>query len=701
MDFINTLLPKLEGLGIMGYWVVLLVTMSESLAFVGLVIPGTVITVLVGFLAANGTFELDKLVWFATAGAIIGDGVSFYLGRKGIGLFSKKGRFFKRYYLEKGERFFYRHGGKSVFLGRFIGPMRPVIPFVAGIVGMKKRDFFLYNITSAFAWSLSFLLAGYFFGGVWKTIVLWSTRAEFFLLALFIVIALFYLSKWLIIKKGKRFFLIARSVSVSVSHALFENEEVRRMVARYPSFFRFLKNRFRRGEITGLTLTLGGLVFGYLIFLFLGIVENILKSGMIVEIDTRAESLLFMFRNSFFLSFFTWVSFLGKSYVLAVFAFLFSVSLWFWNKKRYLISLWITLVGSQLFGVLSKLALRRARPETAFYSEDSFSFPSGHAAISMAFYGFFIYVFWQQSKSWNRKVNAFFLGFVIVLAIGFSRLYLGAHYLSDVLGGYIVGLLWIIFSINASNWITWFKGENLPARMNIKKIFLALFGLAIIFFVIFGNFYHLRVREVKPKEGLNIAVHDSLEIFSQHHLSSYSEKLSGLPQEPISIIIQARTDDEIIEVFEEAGWHVADALATHSLLRIVSAFILNESYPTAPMTPSFWNSQVHDFGFEKPTEKDSARARHHARFWKTGAKTEEGKYIYVGVASLDVGIKYIVAHTISPDIDTEREFVFSDLEKTSRISAYRKEQFVNPALGKNFAGDQFFTDGKVYVIDVK
>ena len=81
--------------------------------------------------------------------------------------------------------------------------------------------------------------------------------------------------------------------------------------------------------------------------------------------------------------------------------------------------------------------------------------------------------------------------------------------------------------------------------------------------------------------------------------------------------------------------------------------------------------------------------------------TEEGKYIYVGVASLDVGIKYVVVHTISPDIDTEREFVFADLERSGLAFTSKKEQLVNPILGKNAVGDQFFTDGKVYIIYIE
>ncbi len=685
------------------YWIVLFVAVAESLAFIGLIIPGTFFIILVGFLAASGVLDLGDLIWFAAAGAILGDGISFYLGRQGIGLFKKESRIFRLDYLEKGERFFRQYGGKSVFLGRFIGPIRPVIPFVAGILKMRRRDFFLYNIASAFLWAPGCLLLGYFFGGIWKTIVLWSTRAELFLLVIFIIIGVFSLVKWLVMKKGKRFFLLVRSLGASIRHAFIENEEVKHIIARHPSFFHFLKNRFQRGEVTGLPLTLGVTVGGYLLFSLFGIIESILQSGMVVEIDVRVENLLFMFRNPFFLSLFTWISIAGKWYVLAVFSFLFSIFLWYWRKKKYIVLLWVTLLGSQALVTISKLAVHRARPELAFYLEDSFSFPSGHATVSMAFYGFLVYVTWKTIKSWNRKVNISFLGFVIIFFIGFSRLYLGVHYVSDVLGGYILGLLWIIFSVHATSWILCLKKKEkeIGEEAKVTKVFWGLFGIAAVSFAIFGSVYQPLAREVKPREMLLTVGHDPLEIFSEQRLSRYSEKLSGLPQAPISFILQAENDETLVNIFQESGWYIADDPTAQSLLQIASSVILNKSYPTAPMTPSFWNSQVHDFGFEKPTDKDSVRARHHARFWKTGVKTAEEKNIYVGVASLDVGIKYVVAHRISPDIDTEREFVFKDLAASGVAFTSKKEKLVDPVLGKNAAGDQFFTDGEAYVIDIK
>jgi len=116
------------------------------------------------------------------------------------------------------------------------------------------------------------------------------------------------------------------------------------------------------------------------------------------------------------------------------------------------------------------------------------------------------------------------------------------------------------------------------------------------------------------------------------------------------------------------------------------------------MTPSFWNKQVNDFGFEKSTETKSVRQKHHARFWKTNLKNDQGNNIYVGTVSLDTGIKWGITHKISPNINTERKLLFTDLEKTGVIKNSIKTKLVNPILGKNFSGDQFFTDGETYFV---
>ena len=142
MEYLSSILPAIQHLGIFGYWIVLLVSLLESLAFIGTLIPGTIVVMLAGFLSAQGYLDLGDLIWFAAIGAILGDSLSYYLGTKGTKFFHNENKFLKFSHLEKGEKFFKKHGDKSIFFGRFIGPIRPIVPFVAGLFKMNKWSFF-------------------------------------------------------------------------------------------------------------------------------------------------------------------------------------------------------------------------------------------------------------------------------------------------------------------------------------------------------------------------------------------------------------------------------------------------------------------------------------------------------------------------------------------------------------------------------
>ncbi len=184
MDYLNFFLSAYESLGRWGYWVILVFSLLESLVFVGLFVPGMFVVLFVGFASANGVLDLGDLIWFVAIGGIIGDSLSYYLGTKGTKFFRLENKFLKYSHLEKGKEFFRQHGNKSIFLGRFIGPLRSIVPFIAGLTRMKKEAFLFWNITSGFVWATTILLLGYFFGQAAKVLEVWITRMGTFLLIL-------------------------------------------------------------------------------------------------------------------------------------------------------------------------------------------------------------------------------------------------------------------------------------------------------------------------------------------------------------------------------------------------------------------------------------------------------------------------------------------------------------------------------------
>jgi undecaprenyl-diphosphatase len=122
------------------------------------------------------------------------------------------------------------------------------------------------------------------------------------------------------------------------------------------------------------------------------------------------------------------------------------IYLFFKKELAYLYALIITFIGAEGSAFLIKILINRARPgvDLAYYLETSKSFPSGHSTVAMAFFGFVTYYIIHHVNSRGKKSLFILLGVILIGLIGFSRLYLVEHYLSDVLGGFLIGGLWLV-----------------------------------------------------------------------------------------------------------------------------------------------------------------------------------------------------------------------------------------------------------------
>ena len=345
MNFLTNILPSLSHLGVWGYWLVLLFSLLESLVFVGVIVPGSIVVVFAGFLSSQGYLDIGDLIWFATIGAILGDGISYYLGTKGTGFFRNENRFLKASHLEHGEQFFRKHGSKSIFLGRFVAPLRPIVPFIAGISGMKKGKFLFWNIISAFLWSASHLLLGYFFGSAFTAIEIWSTRVGYAIGLALLFFALLYVVRFVTVKHGRQIAEFIRSVSASIKNAVSSNPDVQKLVKRYPIFFAFIKTRTDRKSFSGLPLTLIVIGFVYVFLLFFGIIQDVLTSDTIVAADVRIANLLAYFRGPELTGVFLWITLLGKWQIVIGLAIITSIILWLWKKRDYIIYLRLALAA--------------------------------------------------------------------------------------------------------------------------------------------------------------------------------------------------------------------------------------------------------------------------------------------------------------------------------------------------------------------
>ncbi len=703
MDVIQSLLPSLETVGVLGYWIVLLIALLESLVVIGAIIPGSTVVVLAGVVSARGYLDIGDLIWFAAIGAIIGDGISYYLGAKGTRMFRVGNKLLKPRHLEMGQRFFDRHGSKSIFVARFVGPLRAIVPFIAGLSGMKPKAFLFWNVTSAFLWAVSHLLLGYFFGSALSVIEVWSTRAGFVIGIIALFVVALYGIRFVVVTRGRDIAAFVLSVSRSVWTGVSTNPDVQRLIKNHPRLFSFAGRRLDRTSFKGLPLTLIAIGFAYILSLFLGIIEDVLSADMIVVVDVRIANLLVYFRTPELTNAFLWITTLAAWPVVASIGIAVSISLWVWRKRTYIPYLWLALATDQTLAYLGKLAVHRARPPNPVYLETSFSFPSGHATAAVALYGFIAYVLIRESQSWPQKVNAFFAFVAVALVIGFSRLYLAVHYLSDVWAGYLLGAIILTTVIAVHEWRraegkTREGGAGLSA--SVARWATSGLGLAslTIWLVLAAQFPP--TLDVPAPPTTEMVDGDIGAYFTERPNLQFSESLLGNPAEPLGFIFLATGDDALQNSFAQAAWSAADPVSVVSVARVVGTALRGSQYPTAPMTPSFWNAQVSDFGFQKPTAANTIIERHHVRIWRTNLRRGDLR-VYVGTASLDVGFKLYVTHRISPDIDTERTFVKDSLDSAEVVSSVREIQFVAPVLGTNFAKDAFFTNGKLYVVVLK
>jgi membrane protein DedA with SNARE-associated domain len=174
---------------------VLLIAFLEALVGIGLIMPGSVLTVFSGWLAFQGKAPVVMVMSAAGLGALLGDLFSYWLGaRFGSLLWKWKILKKRRDLLHQAELFFFQHGGKGIFFGRFLGPIRGLVPFVAGASRMPPFSFCSYALVSGVLWGISYPGLGYLGGTSWQHAeTLFGRLGLLVLLALFVTLLVAWL----------------------------------------------------------------------------------------------------------------------------------------------------------------------------------------------------------------------------------------------------------------------------------------------------------------------------------------------------------------------------------------------------------------------------------------------------------------------------------------------------------------------------
>jgi membrane protein DedA with SNARE-associated domain len=162
--------PLLAFIAAHAHWAIVIMfvtSFGESFAFLSLLFPGTTLLIAAGALMADGSLPYWPVITGAVVGAVLGDTVSYWIGKRYGHALARVWPFSRDpEMLPKGIRFFERHGGKSVFIGRFFGPLRAVIPLAAGVLQMPSGWFWVANVASAIVWAPMLLFIGDAVGAV-------------------------------------------------------------------------------------------------------------------------------------------------------------------------------------------------------------------------------------------------------------------------------------------------------------------------------------------------------------------------------------------------------------------------------------------------------------------------------------------------------------------------------------------------------
>jgi undecaprenyl-diphosphatase len=437
-----------EGLGQWAYLLVAFMAIAETAAFLGFVAPGEFAVIFGGVLAGEGTLNIVLLIGIVWTSCVIGDSIGFVLGRRlGRAWAIKHGARVRltEERLHKVEEFFDRHGGKAVVIGRWLGLVRPLMPFSAGTSGMSYRRFLPYDIVDAGLWGSFFTLLGFVFWQSFSQITDIASRGAL----------VFGLLVALVIGSHQAFKRLRTPEDRARAKAWFERQGKRpllrpvaaalRPVWRYalrPLWLliapplRFVIGRLTPGAL-GIEFTTVAAIFGvsvYIVVLQIGLIED----GKSITGDSWGLDIAREIETGALTTLAEVVSFFGRLYVVATAVCATALALLIKRRTWEAATLFAGLVVTEVSIQVIKEAVDRPRPADGLVSTDTWGYPSGHAALAVSYLA--IAVVLARVVSLPYRLALLLTGLGLAIAVGLSRVYLRVHYLSDVGGGWAVGL---------------------------------------------------------------------------------------------------------------------------------------------------------------------------------------------------------------------------------------------------------------------
>ena len=428
-------------LGLNG-WVALAIVFAlpllEASAFVGVLVPGEIAVVLGGVLAFQHRVTLTTVLAAAAAGAVLGDTIGYWIGRR-FGprlLAGRAGRLVKPEHRRRAERYLAQRGGKAVLLGRFTAALRALIPGLAGMARMPYRTFALYNIIGGVLWATVMVMFGYLAGASWQRAAHWASRLGLAVLALIVLAVAVKVAGQVTQRHARRLRPLADRLAETAPAAFLRR--------RFPEQVAWLRRRLDPGTPDGLALTTALAAAGLCAWLFAGLTQDVLAGEETALLDPRVHAIMVAHRTGWLTLIMRGATWLGSSYVLVPVLIVATVVLLRQPPWRPARRLWQAYAGSVLLYTLVKPVVNRPRPPAADLIGRVVgpAYPSGHAAQALAAWGMLAIVL-AAGRSARVRAWLFAAAAALVLLVGISRIYLGAHWPTDVYAGYALAGAWL------------------------------------------------------------------------------------------------------------------------------------------------------------------------------------------------------------------------------------------------------------------
>lgn len=438
-------------------WAVLIAVFAlpalESSAFIGFIFPGEIALILGGVLAQQGRVALAAVLAAGFAGAVLGDSVGYLVGRR-YGrrvLEGTLGRFVKRDHFDRAERYLADRGGRAVFLGRFTAALRVMVPGAAGMARMRYRTFVIYNVAGAAGWVTLSVLLGYLGGSGWQHIAHLASRVGLGALVLLMLLV-----------AGGALWRRVRHVSWDtvvgrVMNRLEDNTLLSRARTRYPRAAGWIGRRCDPRDRRGLAATVVTAALVASTWSFLGITQDILQRDELATDDPAVHSWVLAHRTAPLDTFLNVVTRLGSNALLVPLLAV-VVGVLAWRLRSWgpvIVAVFVYGGAVTLHGVVA-VAVQRPRPPAVDWiaPASGWSYPSGHTTQAWAGWGVLalLAVLYASRHARMRAmaVTVVVLAVVVASLVSISRVYLGVHWLTDVLGGATMSI-----ALLASCVLTW------------------------------------------------------------------------------------------------------------------------------------------------------------------------------------------------------------------------------------------------------